>query len=80
MRLIECKGLSKSYGSKQALRQVDLNLEAGEPIALVGPKGAGKTTLFSLLCGYITPTDGEVSILGHTPGDSALLGRVSSLP
>ncbi|MCL1058044.1 ABC transporter ATP-binding protein [Shewanella gelidimarina] len=80
MRLIECKGLSKSYGSKQALRQVDLNLEAGEPIALVGPNGAGKTTLFSLLCGYITPTDGEVSILGHTPGDSALLGRVSSLP
>ncbi|MCL1050617.1 ABC transporter ATP-binding protein [Shewanella abyssi] len=80
MRLIECKGLSKSYGSKQALKQVDLSLEAGEPIALVGPNGAGKTTLFSLLCGYITPTAGEVRILGHKPGDNALLGRVASLP
>ncbi|QQX78506.1 ABC transporter ATP-binding protein [Shewanella sp. KX20019] len=80
MKLIECKGLSKAYGSKQALKQVELNLEAGEPIALVGPNGAGKTTLFSLLCGYITPSAGEISILGHKPGDNALLGRVASLP
>ena len=80
MRLIECKGLSKSYGSKQALKQVDLTLDAGAPIALVGPNGAGKTTLFSLLCGYIAPTTGEVSLLGHKPGDAALLGRVASLP
>lgn len=80
MRLIECKGLSKSYGSKQALKQVDLTLDAGAPIALVGPNGAGKTTLFSLLCGYIAPTTGEVSLLGDKPGDAALLGRVASLP
>ena len=80
MKLVECRGLSKSYGSKQALKHVDLTLDAGEPIALVGPNGAGKTTLFSLLCGYISASAGEVTILGHKPGDSALLGRVASLP
>ncbi|ABZ76364.1 ABC transporter related [Shewanella halifaxensis HAW-EB4] len=80
MSLINCKGLSKSYGNKQALKQVDITLDAGRPIALVGPNGAGKTTLFSLLCGYITPTSGEVSLLGHKPGSPELLGRIASLP
>ncbi|MGS0691571.1 ABC transporter ATP-binding protein [Shewanella sp. 0m-4] len=80
MSLINCKGLSKSYGNKQALKQVDITLDAGRPIALVGPNGAGKTTLFSLLCGYITPTSGEVTLLGHKPGSPELLGRIASLP
>ncbi|WP_299806907.1 ABC transporter ATP-binding protein [uncultured Shewanella sp.] len=80
MSLVSCTGLSKSYGSKQALKQVNITLEAGSPIALVGPNGAGKTTLFSLLCGFITPSSGEVSLLGEKPGSEALLGRVSSLP
>lgn len=80
MSLVTCKGLSKSYGDKQALKQVDISLNAGNPIALVGPNGAGKTTLFSLLCGYIKPTSGEISLLGHPPGSTALLGRIASLP
>ncbi|WOT06578.1 ABC transporter ATP-binding protein [Shewanella youngdeokensis] len=80
MKLLECKSLSKSFGNKQALHQVDLSIDAGEPIALVGPNGAGKTTLFSLLCGYIAPSSGEIRLLGHKPGDTALLGRISSLP
>ena len=80
MSLVTCKELSKSYGDKQALKQVDISLNAGNPIALVGPNGAGKTTLFSLLCGYIKPTSGEISLLGHSPGSAALLGRIASLP
>ncbi|MEZ9596210.1 ABC transporter ATP-binding protein [Shewanella sp. 10N.261.52.F9] len=80
MSLVNCKGLSKSYGDKKALSQVDITLNAGSPIALVGPNGAGKTTLFSLLCGYITPSSGEVSLLGHKPGSAELLGRIASLP
>ncbi|MCL1140417.1 ABC transporter ATP-binding protein [Shewanella pneumatophori] len=80
MSLVICKGLSKSYGDKQALKQVDITLNAGSPIALVGPNGAGKTTLFSLLCGYISPTSGDVSLFGHKPGSAALLGRIASLP
>ena len=80
MSLIQCHNLSKQYASKRALNQVNLDLKAGQPIALVGPNGAGKTTLFSLLCGYIQPSSGEVSLLGHSPGSAALLGKVSSLP
>ncbi|GIU45724.1 ABC transporter [Shewanella sairae] len=80
MNLVNCKGLSKSYGDKKALNQVDITLHAGSPIALVGPNGAGKTTLFSLLCGYIAPSAGEVNLLGHKPGSPELLGRIASLP
>ncbi len=78
--LIECEGLSKSYGNKQALKDVSFTCKAGEPIALVGPNGAGKTTLFSVLCHYFKPTSGTVRIMGHAPGSPALLSQVSALP
>ncbi|MEC4724887.1 ABC transporter ATP-binding protein [Shewanella sp. D64] len=80
MSLIKCEQLSKSYGSKQALNKVTIELKAGSPIALVGPNGAGKTTLFSLLCGYLLPSSGSVTIMGEKPGSANLLGKVSSLP
>lgn len=80
MSLIKCEQLSKSYGSKQALNKVSIELKAGSPIALVGPNGAGKTTLFSLLCGYLLPSSGSVTIMGEKPGSANLLGKVSSLP
>ncbi len=80
MSLIKCEQLSKSYGSKQALDNVSIELKSGSPIALVGPNGAGKTTLFSLLCGYLLPSSGSVTIMGEKPGSQGLLGKVSSLP
>ena len=80
MILIQCQGLSKHYGSKKALNNVNLTLESGAPIALVGPNGAGKTTLFSLLCGYLTPSAGSVRILGEAPNSPALLGQITALP
>jgi ABC-2 type transport system ATP-binding protein len=78
--LITGRNLSKSYGSKLALNNVNFEIEQGAPVALVGPNGAGKTTLFSLLCGYISPTKGELEILGHKPGSAALFNKVSALP
>lgn len=80
MSLIQCQGLSKSYGSKQALNDVSFNLEAGAPIALVGPNGAGKTTLFSLLCGYLSPSAGTITLLGEAPNSPKLLGKIAALP
>lgn len=80
MSLINCKDLSKLYGSKRALDSVDLQLEPGSPIALVGPNGAGKTTLMSLLLGYIRPSSGEITVMGQRPGSSELLGQISALP
>ncbi|MFT6121769.1 MAG: ABC-2 type transport system ATP-binding protein [Oleiphilaceae bacterium] len=78
--IIQCKNLSKRYGSNLALNNVSFELESGSPIALVGPNGAGKTTLFSILCGYLLPSSGSISLLGHKPGSSKLFGQVSALP
>jgi ABC-2 type transport system ATP-binding protein len=57
--------LSKSYGSRQALRDFDLHLDPGEMVVLVGPNGAGKTTLFGLLSGLLEPDSGRVLIAGE---------------
>ncbi|MFT5636033.1 MAG: ABC-2 type transport system ATP-binding protein [Cognaticolwellia sp.] len=78
--IIDVQQVSKRYGDKIALSNVEFSLEKGTPVALIGPNGAGKTTLFSLLCGYIQPSSGRISILGHAPGNSALFGRLSALP
>ncbi|MBQ4834640.1 ABC transporter ATP-binding protein [Pseudoalteromonas sp. MMG010] len=78
--LITAKNLSKSYGEKRALNNLNFEIKQGAPVALVGPNGAGKTTLFSLLCGYITPSSGSLDILGHKPGSAQLFNKLSALP
>lgn len=80
MSLINCDALTKRYGSAVALDGLSLELSAGEPVALIGPNGAGKTTFLSLVCGFIQPTGGQVSILGHAPGSSELSGKLAALP
>ena len=58
------KDLTKSYGAKQALAGITLNLEAGEIVGLVGPNGSGKTTLIKAVMGLIQPTSGSIKIFG----------------
>lgn len=65
--LIEVKNLSKSYSDIQALNRVSLSLKSGEILGLLGPNGAGKTTLIHILLGLLTPSGGEVSVLGLSP-------------
>jgi len=62
---IEVKRLSKKFGSKVALRSVDICLKKGDALALFGPNGAGKTTLIHVLCSLLQPTSGEVRIAGY---------------
>jgi phosphonate transport system ATP-binding protein len=57
--------VSKAFDGFYALRDVDLEIGAGEQVALVGPSGAGKSTLIGLLNGAMSPTEGEVRVLGH---------------
>ena len=78
--LITCSQLGKNYGKTQALADVTLSLEPGPPIALIGPNGAGKTTFMSLLCGFIKPTSGSVSVMGHAPGSHHALQKLAALP
>jgi|SRR5215472_292431 len=61
---ISAAGLSKSYGSVQALRGLDLEVASGEVVGYLGPNGAGKTTTIRLLLGLIRPTAGRAEIFG----------------
>lgn len=79
MAILECKGLSKSYGSAVALNGINLTVEPGRIVGLLGPNGSGKTTLIKLANGLLTPTMGEVLINGRRP-DVETKRIVSYLP
>ena len=68
MPILECKGLSKRFGSVQALGSIDLQIEPGRVVGLLGPNGSGKTTLIKLANGLLSPTAGEILIGGEAPG------------
>ncbi|HET6811606.1 MAG TPA: ABC transporter ATP-binding protein [Acidimicrobiales bacterium] len=61
------RGLRMSYGSREVLRGVELEVRQGEIFAFLGPNGAGKTTTVEILEGYRRPTGGEVEVLGADP-------------
>ncbi|OUT60766.1 putative ABC transporter ATP-binding protein YbhF [Stieleria bergensis] len=62
------KGLfHREYEQVDAVRGIDLKVEAGEFVAFLGPNGAGKTTTLKLLSGVIDPTSGDASVMGFTP-------------
>jgi ABC-2 type transport system ATP-binding protein len=63
-KLLETEGLVKSFGSLQAVDGLDLCVQAGEMVGLVGPDGAGKTTTMRLLCGALKPSRGMIRIAG----------------
>ena len=79
MSILECKALTKRYGGKTALDGVELAIEPGRIVGLLGPNGSGKTTLIKLANGLLTPTDGKVLIDGRAPSP-ATKAIVSYLP
>ena len=77
--LLECRGVSKSFGAVQALADVDFEVLPGEAMALVGDNGAGKSTLIKAIAGIFPFDEGEVRVEGrpvhiHSPRDAARLG------
>ncbi|MEG0375505.1 MAG: ABC transporter ATP-binding protein [Raoultibacter sp.] len=79
MPILECRGLTKCYGTIPALNGVTLSIPQGRVVGLLGPNGSGKTTLIKLVAGLLQPTSGEALILGEKPGPSSK-ARVSYLP
>ena len=77
--LLECRNLTKSYGRKPALSNVDLTISPGRIVGLLGPNGSGKSTLIKLANGLLTPTAGEILVCGKRPGVESHLA-VSYLP
>ena len=79
MKLVECKNLTKKYGEKEALREVNLEIPRGKIIGLLGKNGSGKTTLIKLINDLLTPTSGEVLFKGKPLGVESKR-RISYLP
>ena len=67
MILLEAKDLSKNFGPSKALDSINLTLECGKIVGLLGPNGSGKTTLLKIINGLLVPTSGSIMIGGETP-------------
>jgi ABC-2 type transport system ATP-binding protein len=72
-------GVTKKYGDVTALRDVSLNVRAGELLAVLGPNGAGKTTSVRLLLGLTRPLSGQVNVFGRDPRIAAARRRVGAM-
>ena len=65
MPVIQTTDLAKSFGKINAVAGISLSVEKGELFCLVGPDGAGKSTIIRMLCGIIAPTSGSATVLGN---------------
>ncbi len=76
MNVIEVKGLTKRFGTRTVVDNVDLTVATGEIVGFLGPNGSGKTTTIRLICGLLTPDAGEGTVLGlDVRRDSAAIKR-----
>lgn len=66
--ILECKHLKKLYTATTGLQDVNLTLERGKIVGLLGPNGSGKTTLIKLINNLLVPTSGTIKIGGYEPG------------
>jgi branched-chain amino acid transport system ATP-binding protein len=82
--LLEVRGLSARYGAVAALRDVSLDVRAGELVALIGANGAGKSTLLRTIAGLMTPTAGRVALEGRDvtgqPPEAILRAGIALVP
>ncbi len=74
MRLLEIRGLSKDFGGLRAVQDLDLGVDGGEVVGLIGPNGSGKTTVFNLVTGLYRATAGRIRFAGDPGGPRELVG------
>jgi ABC-2 type transport system ATP-binding protein len=77
---IQVNGISKSFGREKVLDNLSLVAPAGEILGLIGPSGAGKTTLIRLINGSLRPDHGEIRIGGHTVPDRGIQFQIGYMP
>ena len=80
--IIETAELVRLFGARRAVDRVDLRVKKGEIYGLVGPSGAGKTTLIRMICGLLPPSEGSVTVLGRSvPREfHAIEARIGYMP
>ncbi len=66
--VLECTGVSKKYGKKEVLKNINLQLERGKIIGLLGPNGSGKTTFIKIINGLLTADEGDIKVSGEQIG------------
>jgi lipooligosaccharide transport system ATP-binding protein len=76
MTILAAKGIRKSYGGREVVAGIDLELVPGECYGLLGPNGAGKTTTLRMLLGLTEPDAGTITLLGHPVPQAAREGRI----
>ena len=77
--LLECKDLTKCYGNKTAIDHINLAIESGHIIGLLGPNGSGKTTLIKMINGLLAPTSGSI-FMQQNPIGAESKKHISYLP
>ncbi len=79
--VVQTRNLTKQYGKRLAVNNLNLDVYQGDILGFLGPNGAGKTTTIRMLLGLIAPTSGTVQVLGHdvTPNGRTMLPRVGAL-
>jgi len=77
MALLETQGLSKAFGGLRAVNELDLRVELGEIVGMIGPNGSGKTTVFNLITGIYRSTAGRMTFLGRDGSPADLTGLPS---
>jgi ABC-2 type transport system ATP-binding protein len=80
--MIKVSGLTKDYGARRAIQNLNFDAQQGEIVGFLGPNGAGKTTTMRILTGYMPPTDGEAIVAGYDVVEESLevRKRVGYLP
>ena len=77
---LDARGIRKSYGSHEVLRGVDLRVEPGQVLGLLGRNGAGKSTLITILCGLRRADSGTATICGHSPASAEAARSIGYAP
>jgi ABC-2 type transport system ATP-binding protein len=77
---VSIQGLSRVFGERTVIENLDLRVDEGEVHALIGPNGAGKTTLLRIIAGLLAPSAGRVEVMGQAATDSLTRSRIGWVP
>ena len=77
---VELEDVDFAYGAVPVLERINLTVEAGDFLGIIGPNGSGKTTLLRIVLGLLPPTRGTVRLFGHPPGAFRQWGRLGYVP